>query len=599
MPNTLPPEERQRLLKDLSVLLVEDERLTRTFLENALRAAVGSVLSAEDGQAGLFQFARAKPDVVVADLHLPKMDGIAMIRAMLRIRPDTPFIVITAFEDMETISQAIALGVGAYLVKPIEPPALLEALAACAANLHQGRELARQKTLTQLMLDGSPFPTMLLDIETERVLAANEPARRLGFAPGDPCRGPFFAEGFFTGLRDFSPFAGLKKYEATRSREIEAFGRTFLVSWSQPSGDTILFTAADITERRKAEEGLRESEATLRTILMSLPAGVILVDAATHTIVDANAAALRMIGTDIEGVRGRVCTDCFCPAQAGRCPITELGLTVDNAERELCTRDGRRIPILKTVVQVALRGRPHLLESFVDISEQKKLAQLKEDVDRMARHDLKAPLTAFIGLPEVLIEDDNLTEEQRNVIEIIRQAGLKMLGMINLSLDLFKMESGTYRFEPKPVDLLAVLRRIKGETDRQTRITGQTLEVRVDGREVRSGEGFPVLGEELLCYSMLANLVKNAVEASPPRAAVTVNLWRDPGAKVAVCNQGEVPPEIRDRFFEKYATAGKKQGTGLGTYSAKLIARTHGGDVALDTSEPGFTSVIVSFPAEK
>jgi signal transduction histidine kinase len=78
-----------------------------------------------------------------------------------------------------------------------------------------------------------------------------------------------------------------------------------------------------------------------------------------------------------------------------------------------------------------------------------------------------------------------------------------------------------------------------------------------------------------------------------------VNLWRDPGAKVAVCNQGEVPPEIRDRFFEKYATAGKKQGTGLGTYSAKLIARTHGGDVALDTSEPGFTSVIVSFPAEK
>lgn len=597
--HTFTPEDKQRLLKGLSVLLVEDERLTRTLLGSSLKPALKAISLAEDGQAGLFQFARDKPDVVVADLVLPKVGGIEMIRAMRRMRPGTPVIVITAFEDVESVRQAMGLGVDTYLVKPIDPAALTDALAGCAAHLEQGRDLERQKELTRLMLDGSPFPTMLLDIEAERVLAVNEPARRLGFAPGGPCEGPFFAEGFFAGLRDYSPFGGLRRYEATRSRETQAFGRTYLVSWSQASGNTILFTAADITERKKAEEALQESEAKLRTILMSLPAGVILVDAATHEIVDANPAALRMIGAGKEQMLGRSCHDCFCPTRDGRCPVTDLGLTVENAERELCTSDGRRIPILKTVAPVTVQGRKHLLESFVDISEQKKLAQLKEDVERITRHDLKAPLTAFIGLPEALLMDDNLSDEQRQVVEVIRQSGLKMLDMINLSLDLFKMESGTYRFEPKPVDLLALLRRIKDETARLARSKGLSLEFLVDKREPVQGETFPVLGEELLCYSMLANLVKNALEASPQGASVSVNLWRDPGAKVAVRNLGAVPPEMRERFFEKYATFGKAGGTGLGTYSAMLIAKTHGGSIALDTREHGATTVIVWFPEEQ
>ena len=53
---------------------------------------------------------------------------------------------------------------------------------------------------------------------------------------------------------------------------------------------------------------------------------------------------------------------------------------------------------------------------------------------------------------------------------------------------------------------------------------------------------------------------------------------------------------IRDRFFEKYATSGKKKGTGLGTYSARLMAKTQGGDIELDSSKPGMTGIVIRLP---
>lgn len=65
---------------------------------------------------------------------------------------------------------------------------------------------------------------------------------------------------------------------------------------------------------------------------------------------------------------------------------------------------------------------------------------------------------------------------------------------------------------------------------------------------------------------------------------------------VSIHNKGAVPEEIRDTFFDKYATAGKSGGTGLGTYSARLNAETLGGKISLDTSEENGTTITISFP---
>jgi signal transduction histidine kinase len=96
---------------------------------------------------------------------------------------------------------------------------------------------------------------------------------------------------------------------------------------------------------------------------------------------------------------------------------------------------------------------------------------------------------------------------------------------------------------------------------------------------------------------MFSNLIVNAVEASPRAASLTIRV-REEGEEVAVRihNYGVVPDDVRDRFFERYATSGKKRGTGLGTYSARLIARTHGGDISFTSTEQEGTWVEVRLP---
>jgi CheY-like chemotaxis protein len=104
--------------------------------------------------------------------------------------------------------------------------------------------------------------------------------------------------------------------------------------------------------------------------------------------------------------------------------------------------------------------------------------------------------------------------------------------------------------------------------------------------------------EEPLCYSMLANLVKNAIEAAPDGGAVRVSFAEEAGALLAhVHNPGVVPEEVRPRFFHKYATAGKSGGLGLGAYSARLMARVQQGDITMRTSPDEGTTVTVRLAA--
>ncbi len=149
--------------------------------------------------------------------------------------------------------------------------------------------------------------------------------------------------------------------------------------------------------------------------LNAMQAGVMVVEAENYRIVDINPKALEMMGMEWEEVIGTECFGVICTACKGSCPIVDRGLEESNEEHIIERKDGTRIPIQKSVSRVMIDGKLHMIENFIDISEQKKLADLKEHVDRIVRHDLKVPLNGIIGLPDLLLSDAeaNLTEDQR------------------------------------------------------------------------------------------------------------------------------------------------------------------------------------------
>jgi signal transduction histidine kinase len=267
-------------------------------------------------------------------------------------------------------------------------------------------------------------------------------------------------------------------------------------------------------------------------------------------------------------------------------------------EKEFCLRsaNGRTCVEVRHTV-VSWEGGPATLFSLRDITERKQVEQIKDDVGRILQHDLISPLNPIVSLPQLLMDDTNITEDQRRILGMISTAGMRMLNMIRLSLNLYKMENGSFEFTPEPVDLVGTVRDILADLSDRARARKVLVRIALDGRPAMPQDDFWALAEPNLCYSMFSNLLLNAIEASPQGGLVAVDLSRNGRACASIRNAGAVPEDIRATFFEKYVTSGKPQGTGLGTYSARLIAQTLGGEIRMETSEEHGTTVTVEIPA--
>ncbi|WP_415715235.1 ATP-binding protein [Maridesulfovibrio sp.] len=235
--------------------------------------------------------------------------------------------------------------------------------------------------------------------------------------------------------------------------------------------------------------------------------------------------------------------------------------------------------------------------TLIDVLNHQRGELLRADVERITRHDLKTPLNAVINLPHLLLADED-DPEKIELIKNIQDAGYRMLGLVNRSYDIYRMESGTYELQPGDVDVLPLLKRIELDLLDMVEARSSELQVFIDGNRAGNGDSFLVRGEELLLFSMLSNLVKNSLEACPAGTPVTVRLFSGDFPVLAVHNLGVVPDSVRNNFFDKYSTAGKTGGTGLGTYSASLIARAHGGSIRMESSEDEGTTVTVDFDPE-
>ena len=128
----------------MKILYVEDEAEAREALGKYLKRRFGKIFTAVDGLEGLNLFKEQNPDLVIVDLYMPNMDGLEMIREIRKISQETFIIVTTAVDDVEVILKSVDIGINKYLLKPIDPVQLTEAISdyiAIAAQKQKAEEI--------------------------------------------------------------------------------------------------------------------------------------------------------------------------------------------------------------------------------------------------------------------------------------------------------------------------------------------------------------------------------------------------------------------------------------------------------------------------
>ena len=136
-------------------------------------------------------------------------------------------------------------------------------------------------------------------------------------------------------------------------------------------------------------------------VLNYVQAAVLVIDAETHAIVDANPAATQLIGAARDQLVGARCHRFVCPTQVGMCPITDLCMTLDRSERVLLHADGTHVPVIKTVMPTIFDGRECLVETLLDLRERR---QAEEALQRA--HD---ELERRVQLRTAQLEEDGAT----------------------------------------------------------------------------------------------------------------------------------------------------------------------------------------------
>ncbi len=379
-----------------------------------------------------------------------------------------------------------------------------------------------------------------------------------------------------------------------------------------------LYAAKVNAKRKQAEEALRGSEDKLDAIFSSVHTGLIIIDVESHTIVDANPYAVSLLGVSADKIAGKVCHEYICPAEAGKCPITDLGQTVVNSESVLLSIDGERIPILKSVTALDMGDKKYLIESFVDISESKKAEEEKKRLEAQLQqvqkmesigtlaggiaHNFNNLLMGIIGDASLMLDEThkdhpnyialkNIEEQVKNGSKLTHQLlgfarkGKYIVKPLNLS-HLVQNTSDTFGITKKEIrvhqDFAEALLAIKID---QGQIEQVLLNLYVNAADAMPGGG------DLYLKTMNVTDKDMTDKLYEPKPGNYVLLTiRDTGVGM--------DKETMERIFEPFfSTKEFAEGTGLGLASVYGTIKGHGGYIDVSSEKDNGTTFSIYLPA--
>jgi PAS domain S-box-containing protein len=366
----------------------------------------------------------------------------------------------------------------------------------------------------------------------------------------------------------------------------------------------------DITERKQAEEALRDAHALLEKIFSSLDEALFLVEASTRTIITCNPAVARVFGYSPHEVLGRNTAFLYPSDERYAAFGDELKDALDahgvhHAELQMRRKDGSLFIAEATVSAIVNEAgqRDRVVSVWRDITERKQAeeaiknlnAELEQRViERTAQleatnheletfsysvsHDLRAPLRSLDGFSQALLEDyaERLDAEGQDYLQRIRGATKRMAELIDALLALSRVTRA--ELQRDAVNLSSMARAIAAELQRQE--PGRPVEWII-------ADGLVAKGDARLLRVVLENLLGNAwkftAKTSVPRIEFG-RLSQDDGTEAFFVSDNGAGFDMAyaDKLFgafQRLHRAGEFQGTGIGLATVQRIILRHGGRV--------------------
>lgn len=227
---------------------------------------------------------------------------------------------------------------------------------------------------------------------------------------------------------------------------------------------------------------------------------------------------------------------------------------------------------------------------------------LKEQLTHLLIHDLNGPLSALKVNLSILLAglEGPLRPQQEGILTSALANAEHLARLIRTLLDIARLEEGRLPVKREPVSLRALAAAACGEQQPAFRAKGVTLEVAIPA------DLPPVLGDEELLGRTLDNLLRNALQFTPPGERVTVSARAEAeGVTLTVRDTGEgIPADFREKIFDKFAQVevrahGRRRGTGLGLTFCRLAVEAHDGRIWVESEEGRGSCFSVSLPGAR